>query len=262
AWNETEVPINISIVTEAINASEDLLEDDNESTELDGNLSAAKLVSVSLRTDCYPKGWSSRAAAEQWRDRRERVGGAELQPLGSFKMWSEHKIFEHGRGQPQQQLFLRVSEDVPMAGNESANESDAWNQTEPPNGEAGNASDALEDDNESVVLDGNLSNRTAENLADVSNSSRLNAVLPSRQWLLDSASRLVSNWKFQANEGVPIMGNKSANDSNAWNETQVPINISVVTEAINASEDLLDDDNESTELDGNLSDAKLASVSL
>ena len=49
-WNETEVPINISIVTEAINVSEDLLEDDNESTELDGNLSDAKLASVSLRT--------------------------------------------------------------------------------------------------------------------------------------------------------------------------------------------------------------------
>ena len=42
-------------------------------------------------------------------DRRERVGGAEQQPLGSFKTWSEHKIFEHGRGQSQQQLFLRVS---------------------------------------------------------------------------------------------------------------------------------------------------------
>ena len=52
AWNETEVPINISIVTEAINASEDLLEDDNESTELDGNLSDAKLASVSLRSKC------------------------------------------------------------------------------------------------------------------------------------------------------------------------------------------------------------------
>ena len=75
AWNETEVPINISIVTEAINASEDLLEDDNESTELDGNLSAAKLVSVSLRTDCYPKGWSSRAAAEQWREACRRYPG-------------------------------------------------------------------------------------------------------------------------------------------------------------------------------------------
>ena len=36
---------------------------------------------------------------------------------------------------------------------------EAWNQTEPHDGEAGNASDALEDDNESVVLDGNLSNR-------------------------------------------------------------------------------------------------------
>ena len=52
AWNETEVPINISVVTEAINVSDDLLEDDNESTELDGNLSDAKLGSVSLRTSC------------------------------------------------------------------------------------------------------------------------------------------------------------------------------------------------------------------
>ena len=78
AWNETEVPINISIVTEAINASEDLLEDDNESTELDGNLSAAKLVSVSLRTDCYPKGWSSRAAAEQWLEACRRYPGGTL----------------------------------------------------------------------------------------------------------------------------------------------------------------------------------------
>ena len=50
AWNETEVPINISVVTEAVNVSDDLLEDDNESTELDGNLSDAKLDSVSLRT--------------------------------------------------------------------------------------------------------------------------------------------------------------------------------------------------------------------
>ena len=51
-WNETEAPINISVVTEAINVSDDLLEDDNESTELDGNLSDAKLGSVSLRTSC------------------------------------------------------------------------------------------------------------------------------------------------------------------------------------------------------------------
>ena len=50
AWNETEVPINISVVTEAVNVSDDLLEDDNESTELDGNLSDAKLASVSLRS--------------------------------------------------------------------------------------------------------------------------------------------------------------------------------------------------------------------
>ena len=50
AWNETEAPINISVVTEAINVSDDLLEDDNESTELDGNLSDAKLDSISLRT--------------------------------------------------------------------------------------------------------------------------------------------------------------------------------------------------------------------
>ena len=50
-WNETEVP-NISVVTEAVNVSDDLLEDDNESTELDGNLSDAKLGSVSLRTSC------------------------------------------------------------------------------------------------------------------------------------------------------------------------------------------------------------------
>ena len=52
AWNETEVPINISIVTEAVNVSEDLLEDDNESTELHGNLSDAKLASVSLPSKC------------------------------------------------------------------------------------------------------------------------------------------------------------------------------------------------------------------
>ena len=51
-WNETEPPLNISVVTEAINVSEDLLEDDNESTELDGNLSDANLASVSLRTGC------------------------------------------------------------------------------------------------------------------------------------------------------------------------------------------------------------------
>ena len=51
-WNETEAPINISVVTEAINVSDDLLEDDNESTELDGNLSDAKLGSVSLSTRC------------------------------------------------------------------------------------------------------------------------------------------------------------------------------------------------------------------
>ena len=37
---------------------------------------------------------------------------------------------------------------------------EAWNQTEPPySGEASNASDALDDDNESVAPDGNLSNR-------------------------------------------------------------------------------------------------------
>ena len=48
-WNETELPINVSNVTEAVNVSEDLLEDDNESTELDGNLSDAKLDSVRSR---------------------------------------------------------------------------------------------------------------------------------------------------------------------------------------------------------------------
>ncbi|CAE7549767.1 unnamed protein product, partial [Symbiodinium sp. CCMP2456] len=186
AWNETEGPIDISVVTEAINVSEDLREDVNESTELDGNLSDATEENVSAV------------------------------PNNSGL------------------------EDVPMAGNESANESDAWNQTEPPyNGEATNASDAWEDDNESVALDGNLSNRTAANLAEVSNSSRLNAVLL---------------------EGLPIMGNKSTNDSDAWNETEDPINISVVTEAINVSEYLLEDDNESTELDGNLSDATEGNV--
>ena len=51
----TEVPINISVVAEDINVSEDLLEDDNESTELDGNLSDAKLASVSLRTNSYKR---------------------------------------------------------------------------------------------------------------------------------------------------------------------------------------------------------------
>ena len=42
-----------------------------------------------------------------------------------------------------------------------------------------------------------------------------------------------------------------------WSET-IPVNISVAPEDANVSEDLLEDDNESTELDGNLSDAKLA----
>ena len=54
-WNDTEVPVNISVVPEDVNVSEDLLEDDNESTELDGNLSDAKLASVSLLTKCYPR---------------------------------------------------------------------------------------------------------------------------------------------------------------------------------------------------------------
>ena len=38
--------MNVSNVTEAINASEDLLEADNESTELDGNRSDANLVCI------------------------------------------------------------------------------------------------------------------------------------------------------------------------------------------------------------------------
>ena len=42
--------MNVSNVTEAINVSEDLLEDDNESTAMDGNVSDAKLASVSLPT--------------------------------------------------------------------------------------------------------------------------------------------------------------------------------------------------------------------
>ncbi|CAE7453373.1 unnamed protein product, partial [Symbiodinium sp. CCMP2456] len=62
-------------------------------------------------------------------------------------------------------------------------------------------------------------------------------------------------------EDVLLIGNESANDSDGWNETEVPINISIVTEAINVSEDLLEDDNESTELDGNLSDATEENVS-
>ena len=49
-WSET-IPVNISVAPEDANVSEDLLEDDNESTELDGNLSDAKLASVSLRTN-------------------------------------------------------------------------------------------------------------------------------------------------------------------------------------------------------------------
>ncbi|CAE7209305.1 unnamed protein product [Symbiodinium sp. CCMP2592] len=191
-WNETELPVNSSVVREAINASEDLLEDDNESTELDGNLSDATDENVSAVSNNSHDRWIS-------------------------------------------------PEDVLIARNISANESDAWNQTEPPdNGEATNASDAREDDNESATLEGNLSNGTAENLAEVLNSSNGSWILP---------------------EGMLIMENKSANDSDVWNETELPINSSVVTEAINASEDLLEDDNESTELDGNLSDATAENVS-
>eukprot|EP00439_Symbiodinium_sp_Y106_P037407 s3405_g4.t1 len=199
----------------AINASEDLLEDDNESTELNGNLSDAKLAS-GIDQDVLHQCIQSRT--------EENVSAVSNN--------------SHDRWIP--------PEDVPIVENVSANESDAWNQTEPPfNGEASNASDAREDDNESVALDGNLSNGTAEYLAEVSNSSNGSWILP---------------------EGMPIMENKSANDSDVpssivqvWNETELPINSSVAT---NASEDLLEDDNESTELDGNQSDAKLASVSL
>ena len=45
-WNDTEVRINISNLMEASNASEDVVEDDNETTEPDANLSNANLVSI------------------------------------------------------------------------------------------------------------------------------------------------------------------------------------------------------------------------
>ncbi|CAE7497764.1 glnA3, partial [Symbiodinium microadriaticum] len=121
-------------------------------------------------------------------------------------------------------------EDVLIIGNESANDSDtsdAWNETEVPINisvvtEAVNVSDdLLEDDNESTELDGNLSDATEENVSEVWNSSNDSWILP---------------------EDVLIIGNESANDSDAsdaWNETEAPINISVVTEAINVSDDLL-----------------------
>ncbi|CAE7209313.1 unnamed protein product [Symbiodinium sp. CCMP2592] len=142
-----------------------------------------------------------------------------------------------------------LEEDVLIIGNESANDSDGWNETEPPVNisvvtKAINVSeDLLEDDNESTELDGNLSDATEENVSEVSNSSGLEQ-FGNDSWILP--------------EDVLIIGNESANDSDGWNETEPPVNISVVTEAINVSEDLLEDDNESTELDGNLSDAKLA----
>ena len=81
-WNDTEVPVNISVVPEDVNVSEDLLEDDNESTELDGNLSDAKLASVRLKTKCYP--------------RRHRVGSARLRREACWEgMASEVPKIEH-----------------------------------------------------------------------------------------------------------------------------------------------------------------------
>ena len=81
-WNETELPINVSNVTAAINVSEDLLEDDNESTELDGNLSDAKLDSVSLRMSTGV-GWGCTTlvvTAWVWGD-REHMPGERVQQL-------------------------------------------------------------------------------------------------------------------------------------------------------------------------------------
>ena len=80
-WSET-IPVNISVAPEDANVSEDLLEDDNESTELDGNLSDAKLASVRLKTKCYP--------------RRHRVGSAGLRREACWEgMVSEVPKIEH-----------------------------------------------------------------------------------------------------------------------------------------------------------------------
>ena len=80
-WSET-IPVNISVAFEDANVSEDLLEDDNESTELDGNLSDAKLASVRLKTKCYP--------------RRHRVGSAGLRREACWEgMVSEVPKIEH-----------------------------------------------------------------------------------------------------------------------------------------------------------------------
>eukprot|EP00439_Symbiodinium_sp_Y106_P000636 s8232_g1.t1 len=231
-WNATEVPINISVVTEAVNVSEDLLEDDNESTELDGNLSEENITEASNSNN------SSTTAEdvdvlitrnESANDSDASDGWNETEPPLNISVVTE---------------AINVSEDLLEDDNESteldgnmsdANLASGWNETEPPINmsnvtEPINVSeDLLEDDNESTELDGNLSDANQENLTE---------------------------------EGVPTVRNESAIDSDGWNDTELPMNVSNVTEAINVSEDLLEDDNESTAMDGNVSDAKLASVSL
>ncbi|CAE7247456.1 unnamed protein product [Symbiodinium natans] len=268
-WNETDLPHNSSDIWEASNSSEDLWEDANESVELDGNFSdwqqhldaSCSLACIPAEEDIFfagnksandSDGWNetdlphnssdiweaSNSSEDLWEDANESV---ELD--GNFSDWIAsttevpNNSFSNG-------TWMRPEEGIFFAGNKSANDSDGWNETDLPHNssdmwEASNSSEDLwEDANESVELDGNISDWIA-NTTEAPNNSFSNGT-----WMRPEEDNLFA-------------GNKSANDSDGWNETDLPRNSSDMWEASNSSEDLWDDANESVELDGNISDWSL-----
>ncbi|CAE7247463.1 unnamed protein product [Symbiodinium natans] len=131
-------------------------------------------------------------------------------------------------------------ESIPLPENASFNDSDVWRHTDV----ADNASvgpddenvseEFLEDANESAELDDvgwNFSDWTEENASEAENTSNGSVII----------------W-----QGMAVAENASANDSDAWRQPDpaVPYNTSVAHEAGNASEERLDDVNESVDLDG------------
>eukprot|EP00439_Symbiodinium_sp_Y106_P012441 s8232_g1.t2 len=293
-WNATEVPINISVVTEAVNVSEDLLEDDNESTELDGNLSEENITEASNSNNSSTTAedvdvlitWNESANDSVEQQTEENVSEVSNSSNDSWILREDVDVFitrNESANDSNDSWILREDVDVLITRNESANDSDAsdgWNETEPPLNisvvtEAINVSeDLLEDDNESTELDGNMSDANLasgwnETEPPINMSNVTEPINVSEDLLEDDNESTEldgnlsdANQENLTEEGVPTVRNESAIDSDGWNDTELPMNVSNVTEAINVSEDLLEDDNESTAMDGNVSDAKLASVSL
>ncbi|CAE7247444.1 Hmcn1 [Symbiodinium natans] len=260
-WNETDVP------NETWNVSEDVWEDVNESVEpesIGGNLSdwsenvSDAMLNTSngssnLQEDDAPASYAGNESAndsdgwnetdvpnetwnvseEVWEDVNESVGSESID--GNLSDWTENvsdAMLNSSNGSSNLQ-----EDDAPAyAGNESANDSDGWNETDVPNETWNVSEDVWEDVNESVEpesIDGNLSDWT-ENVSD--------------------ATLNTSNGSSNLQEDevhASYAGNESANDSDGWNETDVP------HEPSNVSEDMGEDANESASLDdvdGNVSD--------